>query len=679
MPRLSPVRSICTWCFFPIRNGWGRSAPRGTVRKEQTVVRLTLSFALFAVGVAAATPAESIEPAPLTHHPRTVDVKALRMQAQLTALLRNRKSSDLALTPIEQVDGEAMPQGTAAREAYFARLRATVGRETDAVLRMALAAAVLQDDSLLLAVKQRVLRIAGWDPRGTTGFFQHDQSGRSVAWTLALAYDWLYDQWSPEERKTLLAAIRPRVEDMLSLPVQGLPTGWAGLDWGRKLDRWPYDSHGAVTLARLAVICTVLSGEDELFDRCAKAVVPRYLARPIPWGETGGYANGTAYAQWDVLYTHFSVWSLLKNALGVDLWQSDWAKGYLNFMAYFLPPGAPSGLFGDETEKRFADVWATQAKVYAAHRPSPLADWYARNQFGEKPLHLALMLAPWRDFSQVPGPLPSGTPQAVHLADIGWVAMHSDLGDRGRTSVYFKSSPYGSYNHSHADQNAFVIHAGGRVLAADSGYYDYYGSPHWKDWYKQTRAHNAITFDGGQGQLVDTMKAGGRISHFESTRAYDLVTGDATEGYGGALTRAVRSMAFLRPGTVLVFDALASDQARTWEWNLHALTPMTEKGPRALEIEQNDVRLCVTMLEAPEGAFAQTDRFTTEPQGNYPRQWHARYITAAKSREAVFLALLDVGCLNPEVEKERLTKGLNVSVKATAFAFAADGTVRRKQ
>jgi hypothetical protein len=422
-----------------------------------------------------------------------------------------------------------------------------------------------------------------------------------------------------------------------------------------------------------------MAGEDELFNRCAKEIVPRYQARPIPWGGAdGGYATGTQYAQWDVLSTHFVVWHLLKKGLRTDFWQSGWAEGYANFVAYFLPPGTPGGLFGDGAEQRHTGVWATQAKAYAAALPAPLADWYARNQFGEQPLHLALLLAAPRDWSKVPGALPAGTPHSVHLANIGWAAMHSDLGDRARTSVYFKSSPYGSYNHSHADQNSFVINARGRALAIDSGYYDYYGSPHWKDWYKQTRAHNAITFDGGLGQLHDTLDAKGRITHFAHGADYDIATGDAATAYGGALSRAVRTLVYLRPDALLVYDALASGTPRRWEWNIHAISRMKEAGERSLEIEQDGVRLCVSLLEAPAGAFAQTDRFSAEPQGKYPRQWHARFASRAKSTDANFLALLDVECRKPEVSLARDGERRVVRLAGRRFVFDERGGVSSK-
>lgn len=605
--------------------------------------------------------------------PRTLDAHAVQRIAMSAAKLQARARQEIAL-PMTAEPSAGPWADSGQRAAGMRKIQSAAFEQQDRLLHLVLAAVVSNDDSLADAAKQRALELAAWSPQGATGFFVHDQAARAVAWTLTLAYDWLHSRWSADDRRRLMAAIRPRVEDMLSPPVRGKPTDWTGLDWGRKLDRWPYDSHGAVTLARLTVICAVLAGEDALFDRCATQTIPRYLARPVPWGgSSGGYANGTNYAQWDLLSTQFIVWNLLKNALGVDLWQSDWARGYANFIAFFLPPGTPSGVFGDGAEQHYPGVWATQAKTYAAALPSPLADWYARSEPGEQVLHPALLLAPKRDWSAIPSALPAGTPQAVHLADTGWVAMHSNLADSARTSVYFKSSPYGSYNHSHADQNGFVVHARGQVLAADSGYYDYYGSPHWKDWYKQTRAHNAITFDGGQGQLLDTMAAKGRITQFAHRTDHDAATGDATKAYGGALSHALRSIVYLRPDSVLVYDSLASATPRTWEWNLHALSAMKLQGPRALEIAQAGVRMCVTMLAAPPGAFAQTDRFTTDPRGDRPRQWHARYASQDKTTAAEFVALLDIGCHAPQVALDKTDGRIVVSLDARRVAFDARG------
>jgi hypothetical protein len=93
---------------------------------------------------------------------------------------------------------------------------------------------------------------------------------------------------------------------------------------------------------------------------------------------------------------------------------------------------------------------------------------------------LELLLAPPADTTSA---FPSGTPNTAVFEGIGWAALHSDLANSNRTSVYFKSSPFGAFDHAHADQNSFVVDAGGERLAIDSGYYDARNSPHWLNWY----------------------------------------------------------------------------------------------------------------------------------------------------------------------------------------------------
>src|SRR5262249_45653238 len=115
----------------------------------------------------------------------------------------------------------------------------------------------------------------------------------------------------------------------------------------------------------------------------------------------------------------------------------------------------PSGLFGDGLELPLKEVWARVGKAYTAFAPSPLGEWYATHLRGEDNERLELLLAPAFD-KQREQP-PAGTPNGAAFPSIGWAAMHSDLSDPARTSVYFKSSPYGSFNHSHADQNSFVV------------------------------------------------------------------------------------------------------------------------------------------------------------------------------------------------------------------------------
>ena len=258
---------------------------------------------------------------------------------------------------------------------------------------------------------------------------------------------------------------------------------------------------------------------------------------------------------------------------------------------------------------------------------------------------------------------PAGTPPSLYLPSTGWVAMHSSLEDPNRVSVYFKSSPppQGAFSHQHADQNAFVINAGGKRLAIESGYYDGYKTPHWWNWLKQTRSANAITYDGGRGQIffegTDYKKMGyGRVTRFESAEGEDLAVGDATAAYDGAVSLARRTIAYQRPNIVVVQDKLASATPRRWEWNIHALRKMEILSEKKIRIENEGQSLCVEMAGGSGAKFTQTDEWQipegqrgdgkvregAEPSKGEP-QWHGRF-TTAPLREAEFLAVLDVGC-----------------------------------
>lgn len=194
-----------------------------------------------------------------------------------------------------------------------------------------------------------------------------------------------------------------------------------------------------------------------------------------------------------------------------------------------------------------------------------------------------------------------------------------------------------------------------------------------------TKAHNAITFDGGQGQVhnnnineIDNFAAKGIITQFTTTTDYDLVTGDATVAYGGALTKAVRSMVFLRPNTLVVFDSLASATPRTWEWNIHALMPMIVKNARNIEIDQKSVRLCVHIISGPQVAFSQTDQFTVAPSGAYPNQWHGRFSSLVKSTVYFSITVLEVGCKWTPLTVEIVGGSRDVTVMGHIFNFDGD-------
>ena len=503
-------------------------------------------------------------------------------------------------------------------------------QEQKRTLAAALAWAVTHDRKYGDDAFRRVMAQARWNTRGTLAYKANDMGSRTVAWTLALAYDWMHDYLKPEQKAVIAAAIRERVQPMY----QDVVTNLAG---------YPYDSHGNITLTIVGAIGVLMAGEIPDADAWVKEALPQAIVWTSPWGgNDGGFGNGTAQAFWDT-GSNLPAWQVIRSATGVDLANKDWVRHNGRFLAYFVPPGSPSGVFGDGLELNLQEVWARVAKAYARFAPSPLANWYAHAQKGEDGTRIELMMEAHRD--EGPAPFPEGTPNAAVFPSVGWVAMHSDLRDPMRTSVYFKSSSYGSYNHSHADQNSFVIHDKGRRLAIASGYYDGYKTPHWTEWYKQTRATNAITFDGGHGQGLNDRRFDGTITAFESKPRFAYATGHAERAYDGALTRAQRTIVYVNPDVVIVRDVLASRAPHTWEWNIHAIERMDRIDDRNVQLRNGPARLCLTMLAGPDVTFQQGNKFTAPAQGNPPPkdQWHGVFATNARSNEAEFVALMRIG------------------------------------
>lgn len=537
--------------------------------------------------------------------------------------------------------------------------------EQKRTLAAAFAYAVTHDPRYGADAARRMLAQARWSPNGPTSYKKNDMANRNVAWTLALAYDWAHDALQPSQRSTVLAAIKARTQPMFE-------------DVTTRLAGYPYDSHANITLSIVAAIGALMVGDIPEADRWVREAVPLAVVWTSPWGwKDGGFANGTAQLFWDT-GSHLPAWYVLRNAAGVDLAKKEWVRNLMRFMAYFVPPGAPSGVFGDGHELELREVWGRVAKATARFAPNPLGLWYAGSMGGGDAGRIELMVSP--RLATEAAELPRDTPDSAFFPSVGWVAMHSRLDDPMRTSVYFKSSPYGSYNHGHGDQNSFVIHHRGERLAMASGYYDGYQTAHWKEWYKQTRAANAITFDGGQGQGFNGKQFSGEVTRFESGRGYDIATGRAEKAYAGQLTRAQRSIVYLRPNLVLVHDSLASKTPRTWEWNIHALAKMGKLSERLVQVRNGSAKMCLEMLASPDVAFEQVDQFTAAPAARapMPNQWHGTFATTARSERAEFVALMRIGAdcgaaAGRPAKVEAAGDGLRVEVDGALVRFDSDG------
>jgi hypothetical protein len=479
-------------------------------------------------------------------------------------------------------------------------------------------------------------QLAALDTAGPTSYAHQDQATRQIALSLIKAVDLLASSLDAGRKGAWLAAVRIRTNQIYA--------SLAG-DNGR-LDQYPFDSHGNTSLVFLVLISSLSLGDIDDAAEWFNFSFRAYANNPSPWsGPEGGYANGTAYAEYTAGYL-VALWDPLRFATGVNFFAKPWAVGLLDFATEFTPPGSRVHAFGDGSETK-PDARVFYA--YASRVRAPRAAWYVR-ELGSFEDSLSLLQAPY--------PLPvagikvfEAPPNAAYYPSIGWAAMHSNVGSAARTSVYFKSSPYGSFNHSHGDQNGLLLSAAGQPLLMKAGYYDWYGSPLWNDWYRQTRSQNAVTFDGGKGQLVDgyreQLQRNGKIAAFSAPPAYDYADGDATPAYGGQLTLARRQVWYLRShNAVLVRDQLAARVPHTYEFNLHAPATIVADNSSSVRIAAGGQSLCVRSLNG-DAPFARWSG--PAPKAGIVEHHGAFYLKNDGRSTAEFLVLLDVGCKRPAV------------------------------
>ncbi|HSC80144.1 MAG TPA: heparinase II/III family protein [Chitinolyticbacter sp.] len=535
----------------------------------------------------------------------------------------------------------------------------------------------------LADLKARTFNLAGWDTQTLHGQDSNtDTTVRNILWALAVSYDHLYPVLTQAERDTLVNAIAVRASQVQSRTIGPF----------RTIERNPMDSHAATSINTLAAATAIMAGEmsggvsnpqfnAQQFGR----LVPLPLALQHSFGgDDGAWGNGGGYGEWDVDNT-YPYFDALTRVTGASPFRTQKVRNNMVYQLYARPAGGNSqSPFGDG-----AVIEGNQVKYYAywfaTRVPSTITNWMATVHplaANHDPLVRTLLSPPVTP----PATSNPGTTTTSKLFEsVGQVAMHSSLTDANRTSVHFKSSPTGSYSHSHADQNHFTIMDQGKALLIDSGYYDYYLSPHAKAWYRQTKAHNAITYDGGTGQRVENSNvvtdytAVGQIIGYHDGGTFTIATGDATKAYDNAtVTRARRTVVYLKSNLLLVHDDLAASRAVNWEWNFHAKTnPQIIGGATGtVKIVNGTAQLCMKQLAGNRyTALAMTDRFPVDPtNATFAPQYHGTWSIAAPATQQQSVMLIDIGCketTTPAVTES--TDTITVTTGGKQFRFTRNG------
>ncbi len=525
---------------------------------------------------------------------------------------------------------------------YFGYFR---GYVNGALMDLALAYLMTQEARYADAAKRILLEIASWptadDDVTSVSATWGDEAGLSFSKCAHLAYDWLYDALDERERALVFKMCRERAGQT-----------YRRLNRGNYLTN-PGESHNGRLIAYLTDMSLAMAGETAEAEIWLTYSLKALLTFYPHWaGSDGGWAEGTAYGLW---YNTFYIPAFegLRQLAGYDLWQRPFFKNVRYFFFYCTANHGEIRPFGDGAEGGGPGVQGSSGyadfMAFHAHRyQDPHVGWWVKQTPGDTSSGEPFLSLLHED--ELPAKAPTDLPNSRAFRSVGWAGLHGDLADpKNDTCLIFKSSPYGSVSHSHADQNAFAIMKGGAALAIPSGYYGpSYGRPHHAEWTRATKANNCILVDG-QGQTIRSAAASGAIVDFKDAPGYSYVAGDATAAYAGKLKKWVRRILFLRPGLFLLLDEIATPGPVRCQWLLHAFEKMDVEGTR-ITARRKGATLDVHLASAQGLALSQTDRFDTPynhgiPEAYHkdrPNHWHVTGETVEKSDTTRIAAVMAV-------------------------------------
>ncbi len=486
-------------------------------------------------------------------------------------------------TSIKYVHGDG---GTGLNNRFWNEV---INRSVNPAINMALLYAIDKDEDTLKLLTDRVRCITEFDyPQFDSNT---DTYTAQTARGLAICYDTVKDELSEE--------LKSKVVDTVKLLVKKATDN---LLKGRGLSQWethPSASHEWKVGEYLIYAAILVGDEIESYDRLVGFLLPLYLnlgsAHTI---EDGTYQGGIGYLR----YTELRGILLDMDKWGVaNLLDKPELKNSVNQYLYLWPTNEV-GPFGDESYHKPDSYAVSYLKLHSGLYNDSYAKWMY-NEIGTN-ASTTLNNLYYSDSEVAPKP-PVNLPKSKYFPDGGFAGLHSDLLDKNRISLYFRSSWWGSYNHSHADQNSFVINAYGESLAIDSGFYPYFESPHHANYTRQTHAHNAITVDG-KGQPTKDISAEGKITSFINHSYFDLVSGDASKAYKeerntspATLKGAKRDIIYLRPDTFIVIDDLEAldNTSSTFEFWLNAEEDITlGEDKKSALIKKGDARLLANVV-----------------------------------------------------------------------------------
>jgi hypothetical protein len=443
----------------------------------------------------------------------------------------------------------------------------------------------------------------------------------------AIAYDHIYDFLSPAERQKVLSHVEYHTEAAIyHLKSRNIVSRFQ-------------QSHPQQCMHNTLTALLAVAGDSPEIDKMVAWIVPQYMNR-IAWtSPDGGYSEGPTYS-------HKISWILeglaaMRSATGVNLFKRPEIQNSGAFWLYCMDLNYWYQHFGDNYSMYWPYASGADAFIsgmMAAMTDDPYVKWYSQT-IKTNPDHI-----PFRYLSenQLAAKPPIDIPQARAFLETGQLTAFDKFYDHGSNRVFFRSSKWGGHSHAHADSNAFVIHAGNEVMAADATYYTYSGDTYDRNWSNATNSKNSILING-QGQGGD-LPYHGQITQFYNGGDFAYFVGDASQAYDAPMKIFKRAMLFIRPNVYVVYDELAASKKSTFSWLLNTFAePSIDAANQKMVVAQQQERLEVQQIFPKDLKYTTTNkrpypmktRAWTRFSEAFPQAWHTEVTTPAVDSDGI--------------------------------------------
>lgn len=447
---------------------------------------------------------------------------------------------------------------------------------------------------------------------------------------LAIGYDWLYANLTPEDRAVIRAAI---VEKGLKPGLDAYERkAWWAVE-GR--NNWTQVCNGGLIAGALAVAEDEPALAARLIELTRGAGMQRRMRLYAP---DGGDEEGPGYWGYATSYTTFHL-SALQTALGTDFGLGE-AEGFAQTGAFRIHSIGPTGLpfnYGDAAE---SGEEAPQMFWLAARfdRPEYAAHERERLQRGATPPDIFHLL--WAP--RIPSRDATPPPTSAQFRGIDLAFLRGDWRDPNTTWVGVKGGR-NTASHGHLDLGTFVVDALGERWAVDLGpddhaLPDYFGPLRWTYFRLRTESHNTLLVNGANQGLT----AQAPILRFKDDSYRSFAVVDLTAAYAPEARKAHRGVALVDGRDVLVQDEISAGAPVDVIWQMLTRAEITVSNRTAV-LRQNGKTLALRVVE-PAGALLRVGPATApSPQAEQPEVKVIRVFLPARRADARVVVWLSPG------------------------------------